>query len=204
MPDAPIDRSFGVIVTPTLHWSDPHNCTSTQQYTQSSSTPQMPPVVNRATGQIDLRTLPANANYTDKVLIQFTLDQSQLRDYYGNPLPAGSARWAFNNEGTAPSLGGCFFCAVYQLGGPVNTTPIQIPNMRAGRTDETFASTVFIYYNPTLTPRNQPITLQFCLGLVLTSFSNYYITIDPQVVGKGGGTSPLDDVDQDLDDLDDD
>jgi hypothetical protein len=203
MPNSPVDRTFNLIVTPTLIWHDANNIGATIAYSQGASTPQMPPVVNPGNGKIDLRTLPANANYTDRVLINISLDQSQLKDINGNPLPGGG-RWAYDNEGTAPSLGGCFFCAVYQLGGPVNTTPIQVPNMNAGRTDSTPGSTVFIYYNPDMTRRNQPITLQFCLGLVLPNYSNYYITIDPQVIGKGGGTSPMDDVEDEDEDEDED
>jgi hypothetical protein len=188
----PVDRSINLIVTPTLVWQNANNVGATIAYSQGATTPQMPPIVNPGTGELNLRSLPANANYTNRVLITITLDQSQLKDINGNPLPGGG-RWAYDNEGTAPSLGGCFFCAVYQLGGPVNTTPIQVPNMTAGRTDTTPGSTVFIYYNPDMTRRGQAITLQFCLGLVLPNYSNYYITIDPQVKGTGTGTSPMDD-----------
>jgi hypothetical protein len=195
MPNSPVDRSYNLIVTPTLVWQDANNVGASIAYSQGTSTPQMPPIVNPGTGEINLRNLPANANYTNNVLITITLDQSQLRDINGNTLPGGG-RWAYDNEGTAPSKGGCFFCAVYQLGAPANTAPIQIPNMRAGRTDTTPGSTVYIYYNPGQVRQGQPITLQFCLGLVLPNFGNYYITIDPQVKGTGTGTSPLDDVEE--------
>ncbi len=189
----PIDRSYNLIVTPTLVWQDVNNVGATIAYSQGVSAPQMPPIVNPGTGDVNLRGLPANSNFTNKVLITITLDQSQLKDINGNTLPGGG-RWAYDNEGTAPSLGGCFFCATYQLGAPVNTAPIQIPNMRAGRTDTTPGSTVFIYYNPDNTRRGTAITLQFCLGLVLPNYGNYYITIDPAVKGTGTGTSPMDGI----------
>jgi hypothetical protein len=183
---SPIDRSFAVTVTPTLIWNGPNNIMASLVYTQTGSNPHMPPVVNPGTGAINLVSMPNNNNFTNKMLITFTLDTSNLRDQNGNLLPPGSGRWAYDNEYT----GGCWFCAVYQLGGPVSTAPITVPNMRAGRTDQTPGSTVYVYYDPTNTPRGTPIALQYCLGLVLPPFNNYYITIDPTISGTGTKTQP--------------
>lgn len=187
----PIDRTLNLIVTPTLVWQNAGNVGARVAYSQGTSNTPMPPIVNPGTGDINLVGLPATPNFTNKMLITITLDQSQLKDINGNTLPGGG-RWAYDDEGTAPSRGGCFFCATYQVGAPTDWTPIQIPSMTAGRTDTTPGSTVFIYYNPDNTRRGTAITLQFCLGLVLPNFGNYYITIDPTVKGTGTGTSPMD------------
>lgn len=187
----PVDRAVMIMVTPTLIWANATSATATCVYTQLATSPHMPPTVAPNNGTINLRNMPSNSKYTNKTYLSFILDNTQLLDSTGWPI---GGRWAFDNEGTPPSLGGCWFCATYPQTGSPNFTPITIPGMNAGRMGSGPDSNVYVYFNPDGTPRGNPITVQFCLGLIVfSSIGNYYITIDPQVQGSGTGIHPLGD-----------
>lgn len=174
----PVDRTLSITATPTLIWHAPNDIGATMAYAQTGSTPNMPNLVNSQTGNISLRNMPSNNNYTDNVDITITLDTSQLRDQSGNPV---AGRWAYANEGNPPDdVGFCWFCTTPAPGQRKDTTEITIPGMTTGRTSDTV---VFIDDNTA----DGDLTYTFCLGLVLPAYSNYYITIDPTIIGKGVG-----------------
>ncbi len=183
----PVDRTLSLTATPTLIWNGPNNITATIDYNQTASVPNMPNVVTKKTGQIDLSHLPSNANYTSNVDIMITLDASALKDPSGNSVPA---QWGVANldpqngspwSGVPPMTPWAWFCAnPPSPGAQYNTTPILIPNMISIRNSD---SVVFIDDNAAIGSGNYT----FCLGLVLLlpSGARYFITIDPSIVGKG-------------------
>ncbi len=182
----PVDRTLSLTATPTLIWNGPNDIGATMAYQQTASVPNMPNVVDRRTGQIDLSHLPNNANYTSNVDIMITLDASGLIDPSRNTVPAA---WAVagdpvNNpmNGVPPNTPWAWFCAnPPSPGAQYNTTPILIPNMTSIRNSD---SVVFIDDNAAVGTGNYT----FCLGLVLwPAGRRYFITIDPSIVGKGIG-----------------
>ena len=185
----PVDRTLSLTATPTLVWNGPNNITATMAYQQTASVPNMPNVVDRRTGQIDLSKLPNNANYTSNVDIMITLDTSALKDPNNNSVPAqwGVATVDPQNgspwSGVPPMTPWAWFCANPPPNSTTyNTTPILIPNMIAIRNSD---SVVFIDDNAAVGSGNYT----FCLGLVLLlpNGARYFITIDPTIIGKGIG-----------------
>lgn len=177
----PVDRTLNITCVPTLIWQPNGEIGAGMAYSQGTSVPNMPGVVDRQ-GTIRLKNMPANNNYTDNVDIMFTLDASGCVDQYGNSI---GVRWAYPTEGNPPNdVGCCWFVANVPPGGTKDTTAISIPGMTTGRTGD---SVVFIDDNtPDDAPGNTSL-YTFCLAIVIPSRSNYYITIDPTIVGKGTG-----------------
>lgn len=188
----PVDRTLSVTATPTLVWNGANDITATMAYAQTASVPNMPNVVDRRTGQIDLSKLPSNANYTSNVDIMITLDASALRDRSGNSIPAQWGAASLDPQipppgghwsGVPPKTPWAWFCANPPANSPTyDTTPILIPNMIAIRNSD---SVVFIDDNAAIGTGNYT----FCLGLVLLlgGGNRYFITIDPTIIGKGIG-----------------
>jgi hypothetical protein len=184
----PIDRTLSLTATPTLIWNGPDNISANMTYTQTGSDPNMPNVVDRRTGFINLSAMPANKKYTNNIDITITLDASGLKDPSGNAIPASWANVGdpVNNpmNGVAPNTPWAWFCATPPKGQPYVTTPVLIPNMASIRNSDTV---VFIDDNTPVTAANYI----FCLGLLLwPAGRRYFITIDPIVGGKGVGLPP--------------
>lgn len=180
----PIDRTLNITCTPTLIWQPNGEIGATMAYAQGASVPNMPNVVNPANGNISLGRMPSNNNYTDNVDISFTLDSSHCVDQNGNSI---GVRWAYPAEGNPPDDVGCiWFCNTPAPGQRKDTTAISINGMTTGRISD---SVLFIDDNTPDDAPGQPSTYTFCMAIVIPSRSNYYITIDPAIVGKGtGGT----------------
>ena len=172
-----IARTLNITCTPTLVWRPDGSIGATMAYSQGTSVPNMPNVVNPANGNINLGRMPNNKNYTNNVDVNITLDSSHCVDQNGNSI---GVRWAYPNEGNPPNDIGCiWFVNTPPQGQPKDTTAIAVPGMSTGRTSD---SLVFIDDN---TPMAGP-AYSFCMAIVIPSRSNYYITIDPVVSGKGG------------------
>jgi hypothetical protein len=163
------DRTLAITVTATSNWFSPGNLGANITYSQTGSNPNMPNVVKRNTGNIDLRHMPKNSKFTDNVDITLTLDD-QITDESGNSL---AARWAYADEGTPPSQGFCWFTV-----SETDPTIITIPGMSTARMSETS-----ILIDDSTPDSATPYT--FRMGLVVPSLNDYYITIDPVIVGKG-------------------
>lgn len=174
------DRTLTVIVTPTLVWRNDGSIGATIAFSQGNSNPNMPNRVNPANGNISLQGMPRNANYNDNVDITLTLDTSQCKDRNGN---AVVARWAYATEGNPPDdVGYCWFVANPQPGQPKNLQHIAIDGMTVSRIDDTN----ILIDDDTADGSD---TYTFCMGFVLPDYSNYYITIDPVISGKGTSTN---------------
>jgi hypothetical protein len=173
----PFDRTLAITATPTLIWRGDGGIGATMAYQQTSSVPDMPGAVDPQSGSINLENMPTNSRYTDNIDILITLDASATVDQNGNPL---EVRWATLTESTPPSVGCCWFCTTPASGQNKDSTPITIPGMTTGRISDTM---VFIDDNTS----DGSVVYTFCLAIVIPSRGNYYITIDPNIVGKGVG-----------------
>lgn len=182
----PTDRTLAITATPRLTYPGPNQFGATMSYEQTGSDPNMPPVVDKKTGDITLKKMPSNNNYTDNVDITITLDTSQLVDQNGNPV---QGRWAHENEysGTGPVTGFCWFCATPTPGCQKDATPITVPGMATVRNSDT----VVVIDDNTA---DGDTIYTFCLGLVLPEHGIYYITIDPKIVGKGIGAERVNEM----------
>lgn len=185
-PDAPTtttDRTLSITCTPTLIWnssSPPYNIGATIVYAQTGSNPNMPNVVDRQTGDINLRNMPNNANFTDNIDIYLTLDTSQLKTPNGAPV---TGRWAMAGEGSQPGMGAAWFINIPQPGGPINYTPIAVPT---GMTIDRQSDTLVVIDDNT--PDGSP-TYAFCTAIVLPDYGNYFISFEPLISTKGKGSN---------------
>lgn len=171
------DRLLTITATPTLNWNASGQLTGvTMSYSQYTSTPNMPNMVNPRTGDINLRNMPANNNFTDNVDITINLDDSTAVGPNGAHV---AVRFAYPTESNGDGTGPIWFCATPQPGQPKN--PAQIPNPPGMSTGENTSSQVYLN-------DDQPdggSSYSFCLALVVPSVSGTPITIDPIVSGKG-------------------
>jgi len=185
------DRKLEITCTPTLIWhsTDPNDIGATMAFSETSSDPNMPNVVNETTGNISISGMPANSNYTENIDITLVLDPSQLKDSNGDPLTGDHvARWAHSDEGPTYTkadggtghLGYCWFCQITDssTGAYAISPPIDIDDMTISRPDHL---KILIDDN---TPDGSP-SYAFCMAFVLEGFDNYYISIDPIISSKG-------------------
>lgn len=172
------DRTLSITCTPTLVWTSsvpPYNIGATMTYAETGSNPNMPNVVDRQTGDINLRNMPNNANFTDNIDIYLTLDTSQLRDPNGN---AVRGRWANAGEGSQPGMGAAWFI---NMPPPINYTPITVP---AGMVIDRQSDTLVVIDDNTA---DGSPSLAFCTALVLPDYGSYFIAFEPIISGKGPG-----------------
>lgn len=179
------DRTIAVTVTPTLNYPKPGQFGATIEYDQTGQDPDNGNMKNRVkkNGDLKLTNLQDEDGYTDNVDITFTLDTSKMVDQQGNPV---QGRWATATEysGTGPVTGFLWFCRVIDASKrEYDETPIQITGMTAERLSD---MEVKIDDN---TDDAAP-DYGYCLGLVLSSEGNYYITLDPMLGSKGNTTVP--------------
>jgi hypothetical protein len=170
------DRSITIQATPTLHWDANNQITGvTFSYSETSSDPNMPNVVNETNGNIDLTHLPNNANYTDNVDVIINLTCSATGPN-GNSLVVEFAP-------TSPSPGPIWFCNVPPPGGPKDPTPIATPpSMAIGANS---LSQVYIDDNQA----DGGASYCFCMAVVVPSVGTTPFTIDPIITGKGNSNS---------------
>lgn len=175
------DRTLAITCTPVLNWvssTPPYNigASATYSYNENGSNPDMTDRVH-SDGDILLHPLPDPQDFNNNVDITITLDTSRMVDPNNNPV---AGRWALDGEYNGP----CWFCAVQNVARrEYDTTPITIPGMTTSRLGDT---QVLIDDD---TPMNAP-NYAYCLGLVLPAYSNYFITLDPILTNKTGGTNP--------------
>lgn len=175
-----IDRTLQLSCTPTLIWAGDGSITATMAYTQTGSVPAMNNAVDARTGNINLRHMPANNLFTDNVDISLYLDTSKCVDQNGNPI---AVRWALPTEGNPPDdVGAIWFVANPAPGQPKNLKAITINGMSASRLTD---SILLIDDNTAVDLPGHTSVYTFCMAIVIPSRGNYYITIDPAVVGKG-------------------
>lgn len=170
------DRTITMTCTPVLTYPSTGGYGATVTFTQSDGEPNgMRGRVDR-NGNIRLTNMPTDANYNDNVDITINLDTSQLVDENGVAI---AGRWATASEysGTGPVTGFGWFCSINSDGTYNADSPITIQDMSITRESDTQ-----ILINDD-TADNGP-SYAFCLGLVLPTKSNYYITLDPRISSK--------------------
>lgn len=174
------DRTVSITCTPTLVWissTPPYNIEATMVYTQTGSSPNMPGAVNQQSGDIDLKHLPKNANYTDNVDIYLTLDTSQLKDPNGNSVVG---RWAKSGEGADPGMGAAWFI---NMPPPVNYTPIATPT---GMSIDRQSDTLVVIDDDTADGGQ---SYAFCTAITLPDYGSYFIAFEPVISGKGSNSN---------------
>ena len=175
------DRTIFMTCTPVLTYPSPGNYGATLTWTQTGGDPNS--MIGRvdANGNIRLTNMPNNANYNDNVDITIDLDTSQLVDENGNTV-TGRFATATEYSGTGPVTGYAWFCGIDANGNYDPDAPITVDGMSVTREGDTE-----ILINDD-TADDAP-NYAFCLGLVLSSKNNYYITLDPIISTKRGSTS---------------
>ena len=170
-------RSISVTATPTLVWNADGTVDATVEYEETASDPPMPGVVDRHTGDINLRKMPSNANYNFVVALHITLDTSKMVDPQGNPVAGRFAQWS---EAPMAGAGPVWLCKAPGPGEARDTTPIYVLMMILIRTSDTLVTISDAV-------ANDGPDYEFCLGLVLPDHGNRFITIDPRITSKGVG-----------------
>lgn len=182
--DDPVDRTLSITAKPSLIWDANGMVTSvTFAYSQGPSNPNMPNAVNETNGNINLKGMPANSNFTNNVDITINLDDSTALGPNGAHV---TVRFALptesNNDGTGP----IWFCATPAPGDPKNPAAIATPTgMSIGEN-----SITQVYINDDQADGGS--SYSFCMAVVVpSSTSTTPITIDPVITGKGKNTFML-------------
>jgi hypothetical protein len=160
------DRTLTIQATPVLQFDGNGTLTGVDfTYAQTGSTPNMPNMVNQQNGNINLRNMPSNHNYTDNVDI--TINLTTTASGYG-------VQFASSSQGNGP----IWFCV-----SATDPTPIPTPaNMSCGANT---SSQVYIDDNQS----DGGLSYSFCMGVMVPALSSTPFTIDPIVTGKGQNSS---------------
>lgn len=175
------DRTISITCTPVLTWTSsvpPYSIGGTMTYAQTGSNPNMPNAVDRQSGDIDIKNMPKNANYTDNIDIYLTLDTSQLKDPNGNPV---TGRWTKSGDVADPNVNAAWFIT-YPLPTPINYTPITPPT---GMTIDRQSDTLVVIDDDSA---DGAPACAFCTGLTLPDYGTYVISFEPIISGKGKTT----------------
>jgi len=160
------DRSITIQATPVLKFDANGTLTGVDfTYVQTGSDPNMPGMVNQQNGNINLRNMPANHNYTDNVDI--TID-----------LITSASGYAVNFATASQGNGPIWFCV-----SETDPTPIATPaDMSCGAN-----STSQVYIDDDQSDGGS--SYSFCMGVMVPALSSTPFTIDPIISTKGTNSS---------------
>ena len=175
------DRSLTIQVTATSNWlgSGPNDLGANISYEEFASDPNFPNAIDHD-GNIYLERMRPSFKYSDNLDITFLLIAQMTERDGKTALPA---RWAQPGEGsgTWPGVaeGFCWFCA-----SPADWKPIPAPaGLNAIRNGD--ASLTIDDDTP-----DDFMNYIFCMGLMVPTLDNHFITIEPVIVGKGNTQPP--------------
>jgi hypothetical protein len=176
-----LDRSLTIQVTATSNWigPGPNDLGANISYQEFASDPNFPNAIDHD-GNIYLSRMRPSFKYTDNLDITFLLVAQMTQRDGKTALPA---RWAQPGEGsgTWPGVaeGFCWFCASSTDWRPI-PGPAGMSLIRNSDTSLTIDDN---------TPDKVP-SYRFCLGLMVPTLNNHFITIEPIIVGKGDTKPP--------------
>lgn len=181
------DRILNIKVSTTSNWVNSTTLLANLTWTQTGQTGLGNSSRVDASGNINLQRMPLDTAFTNNVRIQLTLDD-HMTDFGGRAI---HSRWAVTGEGSNPPTkaeGFCMFslaCGDTNPINPLNVTPTRVsPNL------------IRIHDNRVIgQPDNVPYAYMPGMIVELPS-GGYFIQLDPGTGGKGTGTSPIGDGDE--------